>query len=170
MTRRAAHEKVTRTHWRRRAAFALLGLAAVAGIGLLLAQNVQRSSGPVTAATSSTATATATPSPSPAPATVTVTRPMSPDELRAAFIALAAHDRGFDGMLPADALPDLARQVCSTVSAGGNADAVWRAAGDLEQQHGMPSAAAWVFVDIAVTTYCPEQHMLVLRTTAAMGD
>jgi hypothetical protein len=167
MTRRAAHQKITRPHWLRRAAFALLVLVTAVAIALLVAQNVQRRSGPV-AATSSTPSAAATATPS--PATVTVTRPMSPDELRAAFIAQAAHERGYDGMLPADALPNLAQQVCSTISAGGNADAVWRATGDLEQQYGLPSAAAWGFIDVAVTSYCPDQHMLVLRTTAAMGD
>jgi hypothetical protein len=139
------------------------------GIVLLIAQNVQRRSSQV-AVTSSTPTATATAGATPSPATVTVTRPMSPDELRAAFITQAARERGYDGMLPADALPNLAQQACSTISAGGNADAVWRAAGDLEQQYGLPSAAAWGFIDIAVTSYCPDQHMLVLRTTAAMGD
>jgi hypothetical protein len=95
---------------------------------------------------------------------------MSADELRAAFVTLAAHDRGYDSVLPADVLPSLAQQICSTVAAGHNAAAVWQAAGDLEQQHGLPPATAWGFIDIAVTTYCPEQHMLVLRTTAAMGD
>jgi hypothetical protein len=167
MTKRAAHAKITSPHVVRRASVALLVLAAAAGMAFLLAQNVRWGSSPV-AATSSA------PAPPPSPATITatatVTRPMSPDELRAAFIAQAAHDRAYDSMLPADALPAVAQQVCSTVSAGGNADAVWRAAGDLEQQHGMPSTAAWGFIDIAVTSYCPEQHMLVLRTTAAMGD
>jgi hypothetical protein len=165
MKKRAAHAKITTPHVVRRASVALLVLAAAAGVALLLAQNVQWGSSPVAATSSAPA-----PPPSPATVTATVTRPMNPDELRAAFIAQAAHDRAYDSMLPADALPALAKQVCSTISAGGNADAVWRAAGDLEQQHGMPSTAAWGFIDIAVTSYCPEQHMLVLRTTAAMGD
>jgi hypothetical protein len=169
MTKRAAHAKITSPHVVRRASVALLVLAAAAGIALLLAQNVQWGSSPV-AATSSAPVPPPPPPPATITATATVTRPMNPDELRAAFIAQAAHDRAYDSMLPADALPALAQQVCSTISAGGNADAVWRAAGDLEQQHGMPSTAAWGFIDIAVTTYCPEQHMLVLRTTAAMGD
>jgi hypothetical protein len=167
MTKRAAHAKITSPHVVRRASVALLVLAAAAGIALLLAQNVQWGSSPVAATSSAPAP---TPSPATITATATVTRPMSPDELRAAFIAQAAHDRAYDSMLAADALPALAQQICSTISAGGNADAVWRAAGDLEQQHGMPSTAAWGFIDIAVTSYCPEQHMLVLRTTAAMGD
>jgi hypothetical protein len=106
----------------------------------------------------------------PSPATVTVTEQMSPDQLRAAFIALAAHDRGYDAKLSADALPGLARKICGTIAAGGNGAAVWQAAGDLEQQNGLPSDVAWGLIDIAVTTYCPQQHMLVLRTTAAMGD
>jgi hypothetical protein len=161
MTRRGAHEKITGPRWWRRAVVAVLVIVAASGIALLLAPVFQGSSSPV-AATSSGA--------SPSPATVTVTRSMSADELRAAFVTLAAHDRGYDSLLPADALPSLAQQICSTIAAGHNAAAVWQAAGDLEQQHGLPPAAAWGFIDIAVTTYCPEQHMLVLRTTAAMGD
>jgi hypothetical protein len=164
-TRHGAHQKITRPHWLRRAVVALLVLAAAAGIAVLLAPILRRSSDPV-AATSSGPTASASAS----PATVTVTQPMSADELRAAFLALASHDRGYDSVLPADALPPLAQQICSTVAAGNNAAAVWQAAGDLEQQYGLPSAAAWGFIDIAVTTYCPAQHTLVLRTTAAMGD
>jgi hypothetical protein len=163
MTRRGAHQKSTRPHWRRRAVVTLLVIVAASGVALLLAPVFQRSSSPV-AATSSGA------SPSPSPATVTVTRSMSADDLRAAFVTLAAHDRGYDSLLPADALPSIAQQICSTIAAGHNAAAVWQAAGDLEQQHGLPPSAAWGFIDIAVTTYCPEQHMLVLRTTAAMGD
>jgi hypothetical protein len=165
MARRGAHMKITGPHWLRRAVLVLLFIGAASGIALLVAPAVQRNSGPA-------ATPSSTPPPSPATvtATATATQPMSPDELRAAFLALAAHERGYDGVLPADALPSIAQQVCSTVSAGRNAAAVWQAAGDLEQQHGLPSAAAWGFIDIAVTTYCPEQHMLVLRTTAAMGD
>jgi hypothetical protein len=165
MTRRGAHEKITRAHWRRRAVVALLVIVAASGIALLLIPVLQRSSGPVAATSSGPS-----PSPSPSSATVTVPRSMSADELRAAFVTLAVHDRGYDGVLPADALPSLAQQICSTVAAGHNAAAVWQAAGDLEQQHGLPPAPAWGFIDIAVTTYCPQQHMLVLRTTAAMGD
>ena len=167
MTRRGAHEEITRPHWWRRAVVALLVIVAASGIALLLAPVFQRSSGPVATTSSG---ASPSPSPSPSPSTVTVTRSMSADELRAAFVTIAAHDRGYDSVLPADALPSLAQQVCSTVAAGHNAAAVWQAAGDLEQRHGLPPAAAWGFIDIAVTTYCPEQHMLVLRTTAAMGD
>jgi hypothetical protein len=166
-TRRGAHQKITRPHRLRRAVVALVVIVAVSGLAVLLAPIFQRSPGPV-AATSTGPTASESPSPS--PATVTVTTPMSADELRAAFLALAAHERGYDSILPADALPSLAQQICSTVAAGNNAAAVWQAAGDLEQQYGLPSAAAWGFIDIAVTTYCPAQHMLVLGTTAAMGD
>jgi hypothetical protein len=140
---------------------ALLVILAIAGIALLLAPVFQGSSSPG-AATSAR--------PSPSPSTVTETKQMSADELRAAYLALAVHDRGYDALLPADALPGLAQQICSTIAAGRNADAVKKAAGDLEQQHGLPPAAAWDFINIAVTTYCPEQHMLVITATAAMGD
>jgi hypothetical protein len=111
------------------------------------------------------------PLPGPTPSPATVTEP-NPDELRAAFIGLAAHDRGHDGVLPPDTLPSLAQQVCTTVAAGRNADAVWQAAGNLEQQDGLPTAAAWDLIDLAATAYCPDLHMLVLvlTTTVAMGD
>jgi hypothetical protein len=161
MARHGAHEKPGRPQ-RRRAAVTLLLLAA-AGIAFLLAWLFEGNSGPV-AATSSRPTATSS------PATVTATVPMNADELRAAFITLAVHDRGYGGLLPAEALPSLAQQTCGTVAAGRNADAVWRAAGDLEQQHGLPTAAAWDFVDVAADTYCADLHMLVLSTTAAMAD
>jgi hypothetical protein len=100
--------------------------------------------------------------------TVTVTAPMSDDQVRAAFITLAAQVRGY--ALPAEQVPALAQQTCATIAAEGDADAVRRAAGDLEQPHGLPVGSAWDFVDVSVTTYCPEHHGQVLRTTAAMGD
>src|SRR3954451_1982807 len=164
MTRRGAHDRPAPPNWPRRAALALLLVAAGSGLVYLLFSALDRARGPVAVSVSPS------PSPSPSPVSVTVTAPMSDDQVRDAFITLAAHARGYDGVVAAGQLPDLARQTCSTVAAGANADAVWRAAGDLEQSHGLPVGAAWDFVDIAVTTYCPEHHALVLRTTAAMGD
>jgi Protein of unknown function (DUF732) len=158
MPRRGAHERPTRPHWPRRAAIALVLAAAVAGLAYLLTSISGRDADPVAATTSA----------SPSPVTVTVTEPMSDDQVRAAFITLAAQVRGY--ALPAEQVPALAQQTCATIAAEGDADAVWRAAGDLEQPHGLPVGAAWDFVDVSVTTYCPEHHGLVLRTTAAMGD
>jgi hypothetical protein len=162
MTRRGAHERPSPPHWPRLVAAVVAVLAAGWGLAVLLSSATGRDAGPVAATTSPS------PSPAPSPATVTVTEPMTDDQLRAAFVTLAAQARGY--ALPAEQVPALAQQTCSTVAAGGNADAVWRAAGDLEQPHGLPVGAAWEFVDLAVTTYCPEHHGLVLRTTAAMGD
>ncbi|SFL81150.1 DUF732 domain-containing protein [Geodermatophilus ruber] len=162
MSRRGAHQRPTTGGWRRRAVVGLLLVLAASGIVLLLGPLFDGSPSPGTDSASS-------PSPAASPETVTVTEPMDPEQLRAEFISQAARDRGWDRALGDAAPASLAQQVCSTIKAGGNSDAVWQAAGDLEER-GLPVDAAWGFVDLAVTTYCPEHHMLVLTTTAAMGD
>ncbi|MGY1624029.1 DUF732 domain-containing protein [Geodermatophilus sp. SYSU D00965] len=161
MTRRGAHERPSQPSWPRRLAAVLAVLALGAGLAYLLTSTTGRDAAPVAASTSPSP-------PPPSPATVTVTAPMSDDQVRAAFVTLAAQVRGY--ALPAEQVPALAQQTCGTIAAAGDADAVWRAAGDLEQPHGLPVGAAWEFVDLAVTAYCPQHHGLVLRTTAAMGD
>src|SRR3954471_10184137 len=114
MTRRGAHERPTPPNWPRRAALALLLVAAGSGLVYLLFSALDRAPGPVAVSVF--------PSPPPPPVGVPVTAPMSDDQVRDAFIPLAAHARGYDGVVPAGQLPDLARQTCSTVAAGANAD------------------------------------------------
>lgn len=173
MTKRGAHEKPTRANWLRRGAIALVLILAASGIVLLLSPLFDRSASPVADSSSRPPTAPApsqSSSPSPSASPVTTTRSMSPDEVRAAFISLAAQDRGYDRLLSGVDLPSLAQQICGIVASGGNADAVWAAAGILEQQNGLPTAAAWDFIDVSANTYCPQWHMLVLTTSAKMGD
>ncbi|SFO93885.1 Protein of unknown function [Geodermatophilus dictyosporus] len=161
-----AHE-VPRAAWtagRRAVAVALLlvlGLLAWAVVELLRPDGA----GGEPAATTTPSPAAGTTPPPPAPTTSPPTPPaMSDADLRAAFLALAARDRGHDRVVPVDALPAAAEQVCATVRADPTDATLEAAATSLQEgEFALDEAPSWEFLDLATTVYCPDQHPLVVQ-------
>ncbi len=86
------------------------------------------------------------------------------DDLRAEFIMLAARDRGHDRVVPVDALPDAAQQVCGAIRADPTDATLEATAVSLQQSaFQLTEGLSWEFLDLASTIYCPEHHALVVQ-------